>query len=76
MFRGGQWRAPFRYNSFTAGVRIAPNYYGQSYWVRDPWRYHLRPVYGAQRWVRHYNDLLLVDTSRGVVIDVIRGFYY
>lgn len=76
LYARGRWNAPFRYNSFRPGARIAPAYYGQGYWVADPYRYHLpRPV-GAQRWVRHYDDVLLVDTRRGVVVDAIRGFYF
>ena len=31
---------------------------------------------GYTRWVRHYNDVLLVDYHRGYVVDVIRGFFY
>ena len=72
----GNWRAPFRYNTFRAGVRIAPSYYSSSYWLADPWRYRLPPVGYGQRWVRHYDDLLLVDTRRGRVIRVINNFYW
>lgn len=76
LYAGGNWRAPFGYNSFRPGVRIGAPYYTQRYWISDPYRYHLpRPV-GFQRWVRHYDDLLLVDTRRGFVVDVIRGFYW
>lgn len=75
LYAGGNWRAPFRYNQFRAGARIAPAYYGQRYWINDPWRYRLPQVRGNQRWVRHYNDVVLVDYRRGRVIDVIRGFY-
>lgn len=72
--RGG-WNAPFRYTPFRAGIRIAPTYYGPRFIIADPWRYHLpRPGWG-QQWVRHYDDVILVDTRRGVVVDVIRGFY-
>jgi Ni/Co efflux regulator RcnB len=71
----GTWNAPFRYTNFRPGIRIAAPYYESRYIIADPWRYHLRrPAYG-QQWVRHYNDVILVDTRRGVVIDVIRGFY-
>jgi Ni/Co efflux regulator RcnB len=76
MFARGTWNAPFRYNSFRVGVRIAPVYYGPRFFVTDPWRYHLPPAGFNQRWVRHYNDLLLVDVRRGIVIDVIRNFYW
>lgn len=76
LYRGGDWRAPFRYNSFRPGVRIGSPYYAQRYWINDPYRYRLPRAYGYQRWVRHYNDVLLIDTRRGIVLDVIRGFYF
>jgi Ni/Co efflux regulator RcnB len=75
-YRGGSWSAPFRYNAFRAGVRIAPTYYGQRYWISDPWRYRLPAAGRYQRWIRHYNDVVLIDYRRGIVIDVIRGFYW
>ena len=75
LYARGNWRAPFRYNSFRPGIRISAGYYGPRYVIADPWRYRLPPVRGYQRWVRHYNDVLLIDTRRGIVIDVIRGFY-
>ena len=76
LYARGNWRAPFRYNAFRPGVRIQSSYYGPRYFINDPWRYRLAPVGYNQRWVRHYNDVLLVDTRRGVVIDVIRNFYW
>lgn len=76
LYSRGNWRAPFHYQQFRAGVRIRPAYYNQRYWIADPWRYRLpRPGYN-QRWVRNYDDLMLVDIRRGIVIDVIRGFYW
>ena len=71
----GNWNAPFRYTPFRAGLRIAPVYYGTRYVIADPWRYRLPRAGWGQVWVRHYNDVVLVDTRRGIVIDVIRGFY-
>lgn len=76
LYARGNWRAPFRYNQWRPGARIAPTYYGQRYWINDPWRYRLPPVSRHQRWVRHYNDVVLIDYRRGVVVDVIRGFYW
>jgi Ni/Co efflux regulator RcnB len=76
VFRGGGFRAPFRYNNFRPGLRIGAPYYARSYWIADPYRYHLPRPIGYQRWVRHYNDVLLIDTRRGVVVDVLRGFYF
>ena len=76
LYSRGNWRAPFRYNAFRPGLRIGAGYYGPRYYIVDPWRYRLPQAGYNQRWVRHYNDVLLVDTRRGVVIDVIRNFYW
>ncbi|OWK31809.1 RcnB family protein [Sphingomonas mucosissima] len=76
LYSRGNWRAPFRYNNWQPGVRIAPVYYGQRYWINDPWRYRLPPARANARWVRHYNDVILVDYRRGVVLDVMRNFYW
>jgi Ni/Co efflux regulator RcnB len=76
IYARGNWNAPFRYNSFRPGVRIGAPYYSQRYWISDPYRYHLPRPAGYQRWVRHYNDVLLIDTRRGYVVDVLRGFYF
>ena len=76
LYARGNWNAPFRYTAFRSGIRIAPNYYGSRYYIADPWRYRLPNPGWNQRWIRHYNDVLLVDTRRGIVIDVIRNFYW
>lgn len=76
VFARGNWRAPFRYQLFRPGLRIGFDLFGPAYRISDPWRYHLPAPGYNQVWVRHYNDLLLVDTRRGVVIRVIRGFYW
>ncbi len=75
LYARGGWQAPFRYQSFRPGVRIAPTYYGARYVIADPGRYRLPTAPRAARWVRHYDDALLVDHRRGVVLDVVRGFY-
>lgn len=75
LFARGDWNAPFRYNNFRNGGRIGAGYYGSRYWIADPWRYRLPPAGRYQRWVRHYGDVILVDTRRGIVIDVYRNFY-
>ncbi|MES2055630.1 MAG: RcnB family protein [Pseudomonadota bacterium] len=76
IYARGNWNAPFRYTAFRPGIRIAPSYFGSRYYIADPWRYRLPLAGRYQRWVRHYNDVILVDTRRGIVIDVIRNFYW
>ncbi|MBB5687535.1 RcnB family protein [Sphingobium boeckii] len=75
LYSRGNFRAPWRYQTFRPGVRIGAGYYGQRYWIADPWRYRLPNPGRYQRWVRHYDDVLLIDTRRGYVVDVIRNFY-
>lgn len=76
LYARGQWQAPFRYYGFRPGVRITPVYYGPRYVIADPWRYRLPPVAPYLRYVRHYNDVLVVDIRRGVVVRVYNNFYW
>ena len=75
-YRRGEWHAPFRYQSFRTGYRLAPGFYDQRYVIANPHYYRLPPAHGAQRWVRHYDDVLLVDIRSGIIRNVIRGFYW
>ena len=76
LYARGNWNAPFRYQPFRPGARIGPAFYDQRFVIAEPWRYHLPPARRDTRWVRHYNDVLLIDFRRGYVVDVIRGFFY
>jgi Ni/Co efflux regulator RcnB len=57
-------------------VRIAPVLFAQSYWIADPWAYRLPDPYGPYRWVRYYDDALLVDVYTGQVVDVIYDIFW
>lgn len=76
IYRGGKFNAPFRYRSFNTGVRIDRSYYGSRYYVSNYSRYRLPAPGRYQQYVRHYNDVLLVDTRRGTVVRVYRGLYW
>lgn len=79
VFRGSRYFSPYRnhrYSRFSIGLLLEPLFYSQRYWIGDPWQYRLPAApYGAQ-WVRYYNDVLLVDTYTGEVIDVIYDFFW
>ncbi|MDI1297303.1 MAG: RcnB family protein [bacterium] len=76
VYRGGNWRAPFRYSRWDVGAQLRPTYYSSRYYIADPYRYRL-PARGANlRWVRHYNDVLLVNVRTGRVVEVNRGFFW
>ena len=51
-------------------------FFGSRYQINDPWRYRLPAVYGPYRWVRYYDDVLLVDIYSGEVVDVIYDFFW
>lgn len=76
VYSRGKWNAPFKYRKFKPGARIGHNYAAPRYVIADPWRYRLPRPAPHQRWVRHYDDMLLVDARRGVVVDVFRNFFW
>lgn len=76
-FRRGNWRAPFRYRTFSAGAVMPRNYWGSRYYVNN-WNAYRLPSPGPRhfRYVRHYDDVLLVDTRNGRVVRAYRNFYW
>jgi Ni/Co efflux regulator RcnB len=76
-YRRGNWNAPFRYRSFNTGVTVPRNYWGSRYYVNNWSNYRLpRPAYNYYRYIRHYDDLLLINTRNGRVVRVYRSFYW
>ena len=51
-------------------------FFGQNYWIGDPGYYRLPPASGPYRWVRYYDDVLLVNIYTGEVVDEIHDFYW
>lgn len=62
------WRSG--YQRFGIGVTLSSVLWGQNYWIGDPFSYRLPDAWGPYRWVRYYNDALLVDVRSGRVVDV------
>ncbi len=78
-YRPGRYYAPYRGNSYRRygiGFNLGTAFYGQRYWISDPYRYRLPQAYGGYRWVRYYNDVILVDVHSGYIDDVIYDFFY
>ena len=77
-FRLGFYYDPFgwSYRRWSLGSFLYPNYYGSRFWLNDPWHYRLPPAYGPYRWVRYWNDALLVNIYTGQVVDVIHSFFW
>ncbi|MBH1992750.1 MAG: RcnB family protein [Sphingomonadaceae bacterium] len=76
VYRGGNWRAPFRYSQWNAGSQLRPAYYNSRYYINDPQRYRLARPGTNMRWVRHYNDVLLVNVRTGRVVEAHRSFFW
>jgi Ni/Co efflux regulator RcnB len=51
-------------------------YYAPRYYIDDYAGYRLPRPGWNQRWVRHYNDILVIDVRSGIVIDVIPNSYW
>ena len=78
-YRPGRYYSPYRghnYSRISIGFSLGSGYYGSRYWINDPWQYRLPAAYGSYRWVRYYDDVLLVDVRNGRVVDVIRDFFW
>jgi len=78
IFHLGFYYDPFgwNYNPFEIGWRMWPSYYSSRYWINDPWYYRLPYAPPGTRWVRYYDDAILVDTWSGQVVDVIYNFFW
>ncbi|QGP80265.1 ATP-dependent RNA helicase [Sphingobium sp. CAP-1] len=79
-YRMGRYYAPrgwdYGYRRFSVGIFLNSLLYSNSYWLDDPYAYRLPPAYGTLRWVRYYDDALLVDIRDGYVVDVIHEFFW
>lgn len=79
-YRIGRYAAPrgwdYGYRRFSVGIFLSNMLYSNNYWLDDPYAYRLPPAYGSMRWVRYYDDALLVDIRDGYVVDVIHGFFW
>ncbi|WP_177198497.1 RcnB family protein [Novosphingobium sp. CF614] len=79
IYRIGRYYAPYHgysYRRLGIGFSLGSIFYGNRYWISDPWSYRLPAVYGPYRWVRYYDDVLLVNIYTGQVVDVIYDFFW
>lgn len=79
-YRAGRYYAPrgwsYGYNRLSIGIFLNSLLFADNYWIGDPSYYRLPPAYGTLRWVRYYDDALLVDIRDGYVVDVIHDFFW
>ena len=66
----------WRYRPLNIGYQLQPSFYGSRYYVSDYNMYQLRAPGRYQRWIRYGDDLLLVNTRNGRVIQVVHNRYW
>lgn len=79
LYRPVRYVSPYRdwsYRRLSVGFQLSSQFYGNRYWISDPWSYRLPAVYGPYRWIRYFDDVLLVDIYSGEVVDVIYDFFW
>lgn len=77
-FHLGFYYDPFgwSYRPYEIGWRLWPSYYSSRYWINDPWEYRLPYAPPGYRWIRYYDDAILIDTWDGQIVDVIYNFFW
>jgi len=79
IYRLGSYYSPYRgysYSRLTTGFFLESLFYSSRYWIDDTESYRLPEAYGPYRWIRYYDDALLVDIYSGEVIYVIYDFFW
>lgn len=80
LYRLPRYYAPsgwgYGYRRFSVGFTLSAVLFSQQYWINDPFYYRLPEVDGPYRWVRYYNDALLVDIYTGQVVDTIYDIFW
>ena len=78
LFQLGWYSDPFGwgYQPYGIGWRMWPSYYSSRYWLNDPWQYRLPYAPPGTRWIRYWDDAVLVDLWSGQVVDVVYNFFW
>lgn len=76
VFRASRFNAPFRYRAFNDGAWLQRSYYSPRFYLNN-YGYYRLPAPGRNlRYIRHYNDVLLVNVRSGRVVRVYRNFFW
>lgn len=79
LFRPGPFVAPFSghfYRPVGVGFVLDPLFFQPRFFLNDPWAFRLPPAGDRFRWVRYYDDVLLVDIFTGEVVDSLQNFFW
>lgn len=66
----------YHYRRHGIGALLQAIFFSPTYWITNPYYYRLPPAYGRYRWVRYYDDALLVDIYTGRIVDVAYGIFW
>jgi Nickel/cobalt transporter regulator len=77
-FHLGLYVDPFGwgYRPIGLGWALDREYYDARYSLADPWSYRLPLAPPGYRWVRYYDDALLIDLRSGRVVDVLSDIFW
>jgi Ni/Co efflux regulator RcnB len=75
-YRAPKFSAPFRYRGYNPGIRVSVGQYHPRYHLNNYSNFRLPAPGYNMRYVRHYNDLLLVNVRSGYVVRAYRNFYW
>ncbi|MEY4161234.1 MAG: hypothetical protein RLZZ136_1855 [Pseudomonadota bacterium] len=78
-YRLSRYSPPYRswtYRRLGVGFFLDRLFFSTSYWITNPQMYRLPEAYGPYRWVRYYDDAMLVNIYSGEVEDVIYDFFW
>jgi len=79
VFHPGYYYPPYggyAYSRIGLGYMLDEAFLDERYWIEDPGTYHLPPVWGTYRWVRYYNDCLLIDIDTGQTVEVLYNVFW
>jgi Nickel/cobalt transporter regulator len=80
LYRQPRYYSPYgygySYQRFGIGIYLNSAFFGSRYYIDNPYDYRLPQASWPYRWVRYYDDVLLVDTRNGYVVDVIHDFFW
>ena len=79
LYRLPRYYAPYSgygYRRLSIGLTLGSGFFGSRYYINDPWAYRLPQAYGPYRWVRYWDDALLIDLRTGRVVDVVYGIFW
>lgn len=66
----------YGYQRHGIGIYLNSLFFSSRYWINDPYEYRLPAAPYGYRWIRYYDDVLLVEQRSGYVVDVIYSFFW